>query len=148
MKSLSIQVKKVGGSLMFPIPLSIAELMDWNEGDYIKVPFHEFEKEPKQKVPKVTEPELTGKESVTVKIGTHEPKEISQADVIKILDDINPSPELKMYRTAYIVWNEKHFGVKNVCKQLFGFDDFNTVQGEKYLRELGFPTFRKQAISK
>jgi antitoxin component of MazEF toxin-antitoxin module len=148
MKSLSIQVKKVGGSLMIPIPLSIAELMDWVEGDFIKVPFHEFEKEPKRKIPNVTEPESTGKESVTVKIGTHEPKEISQADVIKILDDPKPSPELKIYRTAYIEWNGKQFGVKNVCKQLFGFDDFNTIQGDKYLRELGFPTFRKQAISK
>jgi len=148
MKSLSIQVKKVGGSLMIPIPLPIAELMDWEEGDFIKVPFHEIEKEPKRKVPKVTEPESTGKESVTVEIGTHEPKEISQTDVIKILDDLNPSPELKIYRTAYIVWKGKHFGVKNVCKHLFGFNDFNTVQGEKYLRELGFPTFRKQAISK
>lgn len=148
MQSLNIQVKKVGGSLMIPIPLPIAELWDWEEGDFLKVPFHKFEKLPNRKVPNVTETESTGKERVTVKIGTHDPKEISQADVIEILNDPNPSPELKIYRTAYIIWNEKHFGVKNVCKQLFGFDDFNTIQGEKYLKELGFPTFRKQAISK
>ena len=148
MKSLSIQVKKVGGSLMISIPLPIAELMDWKEGDFIRVPFHEFVKQPKREVPIVTEPESTGKESVTVKIGTHEPIVISQEDVIRTLSSPNPSPELKIYRTAYIVWNGEHFGLKNVCKQLFGFNDFNTVQGEKYLRELGFPTFRNQAISK
>ena len=145
MKSLKTQVKKVGGSLMIPIPPPVAEMMGWKEGDFLKIPFHEFTKEPEKEVPMVNKPESTGKESVTVKIGIHEPKEISQDDVMNLLNEPNPQPELKIYRTAYIIWNGKHFGVKNVCKKLFGFENFNTIQGEKYLKELGFPTFRINA---
>lgn len=141
MQNIKIQVKKVGGSLMIPIPKSIAELMDWKEGDSLSVPFHEVAKVSKSEESIATEPDITGKESVTVKIGKHEPKLISQKDVITILE--NPTPEFNIYRTVYITWKGKRFGVKNVCKKLFGFDNFNTVQGEKYLRELGFPTFRE-----
>ena len=143
MKSIKIQVKKVGGSFMLPIPKSIAELMDWSEGDYLNVPFHDFIKVTENEMPIVNTPEPSGKESVTVHIGANKPKQISQNDVIKILNDPNPKPKLKMYRTAYILWDGKRFGVKNICKELFGFEDFNTVQGEKYLNELGFQTFRE-----
>jgi hypothetical protein len=141
MNKITVELKKVGGSLMLPIPKSIAELFSWNVGDSLQVPFHEFVKVQKGIDSIVSLPEVTGKEFVTVKIGTHEPLKVSQKEVIKILE--KPTPDLNIYRTAYITWGGKRFGVKNLCKKLFGFEDFNTVQGEKYLRELGFPTFRE-----
>ncbi|MDP3103064.1 MAG: hypothetical protein Q8M95_00475 [Candidatus Methanoperedens sp.] len=144
MKKIKIQIKKIGGSLMAPIPKSIAELMDWNEGDIIEIPFHEIIKVSESTEPGITAPKADGKDTVIVKIGKHTEKTVTQQDVINVLD--NPTPDLNIYRTAFIIWKGKRFGVKNLCKILFDFEDFNTVQGEKYLQELGFPTFRVKTV--
>lgn len=141
MEKLKVKIKKhPSAGLMIPIPKSIAALMSWYEGDTLAVAFHEIDKVSEER-PFITKPESTGADIVTVKIGTHEPFQISQKDVIDILE--SSAEELKIYRTAYLTWKGKNFGVKNVCKKVFDFDDFNTIQGEKYLKELGFPTFRK-----
>ncbi|MDP2766154.1 MAG: AbrB/MazE/SpoVT family DNA-binding domain-containing protein [Candidatus Methanoperedens sp.] len=141
MKPIKIQVVKVGASLMIPIPKSIAEMMGWERDDILEIPFHEIKTAPKTEESIVTSPEPTGKEMVIVKIGHHEQKPVYQKDVIDILE--NPIADLLNYRTAYLIWKGKRYGIKNVCKKLFGFTDFNTIEGEKYLKELGFPTFRE-----
>ena len=135
MKSIKIQIQKNGGDLMMKIPEAISEMMDWNEGDLLEIPFHEI-----IKVPTEVTTNITGEEEVTVKIKNNPEKTITREDVIQKLE--NPKPEYNIYRTAYTVWKGKRFGVKNVCKDLFGFNDFNTVTGEAYLKKLGFSTFR------
>lgn len=135
MKNIKIQIQKIGSELMIKIPEAISEMMDWNEGDILEIPFHEFVKAP-------TEAAInqTGNEEVIVRVGNHPEKIITRQDVIKKLE--NPKPEYNVYRTAYLLWKGKRYGIKNICKDLFGFDNFNTVTGEAYLRKLGFSTFR------
>lgn len=135
MKNIKIQIQKIGHELMIKIPEAISEMMDWNEGDILEIPFHEF-----VKVPTEAAINQTGNEEVIVRVGNHPDKIITRQDVIQKLE--NPKPEYNVYRTAYLLWKGKHYGIKNICKDLFGFDDFNTVTGETYLKKLGFSTFR------
>ncbi len=137
MKSIKIQIQKLGNDLMIKIPDVISEMMDWRENDMLEVPFHEFTKVPNN--PESTT-NLTGNEEIIVKIGNHPERLITRQDVIQKLE--NPKLDYNIYRTAYLIWKNKRFGVKSVCKDLFGFNDFNTVTGEAYLRKLGFSTFR------
>lgn len=135
MKSIKIQIQKNGNDLIIKIPEAISEMMDWNEGDILEMPFHEI-----VKVPTEAATNIIGDEEVTVRIGNNPEKVITRENVIQKLE--NPKPEYNIYRTAYIVWKGKRFGIKNVCKDLFGFNNFNTVTGEAYLKKLGFSTFR------
>lgn len=135
MKNIKTQIQKNGNDLTIKIPEAISELMDWNEGDILEVPFHEF-----VKLPTDATTNLTGDEEIIVRIGNNPEKVITRQDVIQKLE--NPKPVYNIYRTAYLIWKGKRFGVKNVCKDLFGFNDFNTVTGEAYLKKLGFSTFR------
>ncbi len=135
MKNIKIKIQKIGGELIIKIPEAISEMMDWNEGDILEIPFHEF-----VKVPTEATINQTGNEEVIVRVGNNPEKIITRQDVIQKLE--NPKPEYNVYRTAYLLWKGKSYGIKNICKDLFGFDDFNTVTGEAYLRKLGFSTFR------
>lgn len=144
MKKVSVQIERIRGNLTIPIPDAIAEMMDWQEGDTLEIPFHEISKQKTERMAAAGEMEEEykpeGKEEVIVEIKTYEPKKITQKDVIRILD--NPTPEMKNYRTSYVSWKGERYGIKKVCAELFGFNDFNTIQGEKYLNELGFRTGR------
>lgn len=128
--------------LALPIPDAISELMGWNKGDVVEVPFHKIIKisgktvESKSKITSV-------KNKVTVKFGNYE-REITRNDVIRILE--NPPKGIEKYRTAFIIHNGTRYGVKNICKELFiGLkENFNTIQGERYLNKLGFETYREE----
>lgn len=139
MKKISVQIQEVNGTLMVPIPEAVAEMMDLDEDIFVKVPFHEFETVMEEE-DYISEPQEDGKKEVTVKIKTNTTI-VTQKDVIDLLN--SPTPDLKVYRTAYISWKGERYGIKNVCKKLFGFNDFNTIQGESYLNELGFVTGRE-----
>ncbi|VVB91613.1 Uncharacterised protein [uncultured archaeon] len=140
MKKIKINLKRTNGTLMIPVPDPVGEMMGWDDGDLLEVAFHEINKIP-VKEELVVSPEATGKKEVIVKFGTHEPKSVKQSDVIEILE--NPTPDLNIYRTTYFKWKGKKYGVKNVCKKLFGHNEFNTQTGAKYLQDLGFPTFHE-----
>jgi len=137
------QIKRTGGSFFIYIPPTIMEMMDFKEGDIVKVPFLEFEKIGSQEEKKEVEDEeyeLIGEEKVEVRLKNHDDMKITQSNVLNILN--NPTLDMESYRTAYVIWNKKRYGIKKVCAKLFGFNDFNTVEGEKYLNELGFKTGR------
>lgn len=141
-KMLAAKITKTGGSYFISIPPMIMELMDFKEGDIVRVPFLEFEKviDQGEKKEESEVYELQGSKSVTVKLRDREPVTITQDDVLKILE--NPSRDMKKYRTAFLIWNGERYGIKKVCTELFGFNYFNTVEGEKYLNDLGFRTGR------
>ncbi len=138
MERIRVNLTEYDEMLMIPVPRSIGELMGWNTGDILAVPFHEIEKIP---IEYVESPQETGKKEVNVKIRTHEPKKVTQSDVIELLE--KPTQEMKIYRTTYIKWKGKTYGVKNICKVLLGHSDFNTQTAEKLLNVLGFPTFKR-----
>lgn len=140
MEKLKVNLKEIDGTLMIPVPGSIGEFMGWDDGDLLEVAFHEINKIPvKHEI--VASPEVTGKKEVTMKIGKHEPKKVTQNDVLELLE--KPTPDMSIFRTTYIKWKGKTYGVKNLCKILFGHEDFNTQTGERCLKVLGFPTFKK-----
>ena len=140
MEKLRVNLKEIDGTLMIPVPGSIGEFMGWDDGTLLEVAFHEINKIPvKQEF--VSSPEGTGKKEVIMKIREHEPKKVTQNDVIDFLE--NPTPEMSIYRTTYVKWKGKTYGVKNLCKLLFDHDDFNTQTGERCLKKLGFPIFKK-----
>ncbi|WP_422543196.1 hypothetical protein [Methanosarcina sp.] len=141
---VTAQIKKTGGSYFIYIPPTIMELMGLQEGDTVRVPFLEFEKvasqEEKREEGEEEGYELSGETAITVKLRNHEPVTITRDDVLKLLE--NPSRDMLSYRTAYLIWNGKRYGIKKVFAKLIGFNDFNTVEGEKYLKDLGFKTDR------
>ena len=102
--------------------------MGWADGDLLEVAFHEINKIPIKKE-WIASPEPTGKKTILVKIRAHEQKKVTQDDVIALLD--KPRPEMSIYRTTYLKWKGEKYGVKNICKILFGHDDFNTETGDK-----------------
>ncbi len=135
MKNIKIKIQKIDNDLIIKIPEAISEMMDWGEGDTLEIPFHEI-----AKVPTEATANQTGDKEIIVRIGNHPDKIITREDVIQKLE--NPKSEYNVYRTAYILWKGKRYGIKNLCKDLFGFKDFNTITGEGYLKKLGFSTFR------
>jgi hypothetical protein len=139
MEELKIKLKEVDGKLMIPVPKRIGELFGWHGRDSLMVPFHEFKKIPEEE--NIDSPDETGQKQVKVKIGTYEPKIVTQEQVIELLE--NPTPEMKIYRTTYIKWKGKTYGVKNLWKILLGHEDFNTVTAARFLKVLGFPTFKE-----
>jgi hypothetical protein len=140
MENLRIKLKEVDGKLMMPVPRSIGKLMGWHDGDLLSVPFHKVDRIPMEEE-YVESPEEIGQKQIKVKIGKHEPKIVKQEDVIELLE--NPTPDMKIYRTTYIKWKGKTYGVKNLWKELLGHEDFNTQTGERKIKALGFPTFKE-----
>jgi hypothetical protein len=142
-KMVRTQVKKIGGSLAFIIPKTIIEMMDFKEGDIVKVPFLEFEKVDKEEETKLEDEDYkpNGKEEILVKLKRHKSLTITQDDIIKALSDA--TPEMEQYKSAYIVWDGKRYGLKKVFEKVLGFKDFNTIQGERIAVELGFKTGRE-----
>lgn len=152
-RTLTTQIKKTGGSYFIYIPPMIMELMGFQEGDSIRVPFLDFEKVANQESGEEGEEEIIEevieededeyaptKTEITVKLRNHEPVTITREDVLKLLE--NPSLDMIKYRTAFLIWNGRKFGIKKLFAKLIGFNDFNTAEGEKYLNKLGFRTGR------
>jgi hypothetical protein len=132
-------VKRIGGSLMIPIPRTIIELLDIKEGDVLNIPFLDFEKtehEEYLKLPQFYEP--IGKKEITIRVKECEPITITQKDIIEILENSDPEDEIQNFRTVFIVWNGKRYGVKKVISKIIGKNVFNTAQAANYLRKLGF----------
>lgn len=148
-KMASARIKKIGDKYYISIPQVIVELLGFAEGDIVRVPFLAFEKVTDQEKPEQEKPEkqeederyeLRGKTEITVKLRDHDPVTITRDDVLRLLE--NPEPELLKYRTAYLIWNGKRYGIKKLFATLVGYNVFNTVEGEKYLQDLGFRTDR------
>lgn len=148
---VTTQIKKINGSYFARVPPAIVELLGFQDGDTVRVPFLEFEKVASQegeegeveKIEEVIEEDdeyAPTKTEITVTLRNHAPVTITRDDVLKLLE--NPSRDMLQYRTAYVIWKERKFGIKKICAKLFGFNDFNTVEGEKYLQDLGFRTGR------
>ena len=140
MHELKIKLKEVDGKLMIPVPRSMGKLWGWQDGDFLMVPFHKINKIPIEEE-SIESPEKTGQKQISVKIGKHDPKIVTQEDVINRLN--NPTPEMKIYRTTYVKWKGKTYGAKNLWKEILDHEDFNTVTAARFLKELGFPTFKE-----
>jgi len=142
LKPVSIELEKINEKYYLNIPKAIVELMGWSEGDVLLIPFYEISNKDdyarRMETPKVY------KNEIEVNIGD-KPFKITREQVINLLE--NPTPDLFVYRTAYIEWKGKKLGSKAVCKKLFGHGDFNTITGEHYLKRLGFPPKRKYDLT-
>ncbi|MCK4365111.1 MAG: hypothetical protein KAW45_03590 [Thermoplasmatales archaeon] len=138
MKPVSIELEKINEKYYLNIPKAIVELMGWSEGDVLLIPFYEISK--KDDYARRMEIAKVYKNEIEVNIGD-KPFKITREQVIELLE--NPTPDLFNYRTAFIEWEGEKFGSKAVCKKLFGQREFNTITGEHYLKQLGFPPKRK-----
>lgn len=141
MENLKLRIKEFDDKMYIPIPKPISRLFGWKTGDLLSVPLHQFSKIEEKDY--VTSPDETGEKQVKVKIGKHEPKIVTQEQVIELLE--KPTPDMSIYRTTYIKWKGKPYGVKNLWKILLGHDDFNTVTAARYLRVLGFSTYKNES---
>lgn len=137
MKSVVIELEKINEKYYLNVPDAIVELMDWSEGDNLLIPFYEFLT--KDEYMRRMERPNVYKNEIEVNVGDT-PFKITREQIIELLE--KPTPDLFIYRTAYIEWKGEKFGSKAVCKKLFGHVDFNTITGEHYLKQLGFPPKR------
>lgn len=133
MKPISAKLEKIGENYYLKVPNTIVELMDWSVEEELLVPFHNIVQKDSSSWKKEIQKEFKNEIEINLRGATIK---ITRQEVIDLLE--NPSQDLYVFRTAYIEWNGEKFGSKAVCKKLFGDIDFNTVEGEWYLRQLGF----------
>lgn len=138
-EKVTSKLTRIGGSFMIPVDRPIIEMYGWKPGDILRVPYHEIEKVLDDKTgPVENELDPNGKKEVKVKIRDHDEQLIKQEDVIRILDSAEEDAKLLKYRTTYLVWNGNRIGVRNLCKKVFGHEDFHTQEGSRILEKLGF----------
>ena len=139
---VSATIKRIGGSLVIPIPSAIVEMLDIQEGDVVKIPFLEFEKVEPEKDEKFESYEPIGTKEIVVNLKSYGPKTITQEEVIEVLEKYAQERGIQSYRSVYVLWNGNRYSVKGVFAKILGNRDFNTVQAENYLKKLGFQTGR------
>lgn len=135
MKPISSKLEKIEGKYYLNVPDLIVDLMGWSEGKYLLVPFHEIIDEQASSIKEDSNRKIPYQNKVKVNLRDIE-IEIKRKDVIDLLD--SPTPDLFVYRTAYIEWKGEKFGSKAICKKLLGRGDYTTQEGEWYLKKLGF----------
>ena len=135
MRPISTKLEKIGDKYYMNVPETIVELMGWTEGRELFVPFHEITEKSKSLAPTISDKTIVHKNKIKVNLRNEE-FEIKRQDIIDLLE--NPSPDLFVFKTAYIEWKGEKFGSKAICKKLFKRKDFTTQEGEWYLRKLGF----------
>jgi len=134
MKPIKTELKKIRGEYFINVPEAIVEMMDWSEGEKLFVPFHEITNKGNESWEKEIQKEF--KDEIEIDLRNHQKRVVKREDIINLLN--NPNPELKKYRTAYIEWNKEKFGSKAIMKEILGHGEFNTIEAEWYLRQLGF----------
>ena len=133
MKPITIKLEKIEDKFYLNVPEAIIEMMEWSEGDQLLVPFYDislktacsWQKEMQKEFKDEIEINLRGKRKI-----------IRREDILNLLE--NPTEDLSIFRTAYIEWDNKKFGSKAILKKLLGHKNFNTIEAEWYLRQLGF----------
>jgi len=133
MKPITAKLEKIEGKYYLNIPEAIIEMMGWSEGEELLVPFYEITQKNKLSWEKELQKEF--KNEIEINLRGNQ-KSIKRQDIIDLLE--NPTEDLYKFRSAYIEWNGNKFGSKAIFKKLIGHSDFNTVEAEWYLRQLGF----------
>jgi antitoxin component of MazEF toxin-antitoxin module len=137
------RIKRINKSLVVVIPSVIVEVLDLCEGDIVKIPFMDIEKvENRDNEEDLKEYSPDGLKETIVKIKNRDRLIVKQMDVIKVLN--KATIDMESYRTTYVLWNGRRYGIKKVCEKVFGFIDFNTLVGERCLRELGFKVKKEE----
>lgn len=140
MKPITTKVEKIEDGYFLRIPNAVVETMGWEEGMELLVPFLDIRQ------PLNFKKEESGefKEEVLTKI-RGVPKLVKRREVIELLEGPD-AEDLSNFRTAYIEWKGGKYGSKAIMKHILGHGDFNTVEAEWYLGQLGFTAKRINAF--
>jgi hypothetical protein len=139
---VKVRIKQSGNVLSINIPPTIVEMLELKQDDIVEVPFLLFNKVgEKQEEHIIHDDDYIPNGPDCIIIPWKGEKIILKKDpIIALLD--NATPDLEDYRTIYLPWKGKKYGVKAISKKIVAGKNINSAQFEEWLNKMGFKTYR------